>query len=183
MNVPRLHGLVLAGGRSSRMQRDKAAHRIPRRRNAARRRDEAAGRPRGARLRLGARRISGTIPRARGTRTSSIAATSKAPSPASAPRSPATRTRPGWCSPATCRSSTRHTLDTLLLARDPNFDATAYRSSHDGLPEPLCAIYEPRAPRRRCTRRSPPAAIARANSSSTRTRSCSISPIRARSTT
>jgi molybdopterin-guanine dinucleotide biosynthesis protein A len=37
------------------------------------------------------------------------------------------------------------TLDTLLLARDPNFDATAYRSSHDGLPEPLCAIYEPRS--------------------------------------
>ena len=37
------------------------------------------------------------------------------------------------------------TLDTLLLARDPEFDATAYISSHDGLPEPLCAIYEPRA--------------------------------------
>ena len=31
------------------------------------------------------------------------------------------------------------------LARDPGFDATAFRSSHDGLPEPLCAIYEPRA--------------------------------------
>ena len=37
------------------------------------------------------------------------------------------------------------TLDTLLLARDPGFDATAFRSSHDGLPEPLCAIYEPSA--------------------------------------
>ena len=55
---------------------------------------------------------------------------------------------PGWCWPATCRSSMPRTLDTLLLARDPSFDATAFRSSHDGLPEPLCAIYEPaRAPR------------------------------------
>ncbi len=31
----------------------------------------------------------------------------------------------------------------LLRARDPGRLATAYRSSHDGLPEPLCAIYEP----------------------------------------
>jgi molybdopterin-guanine dinucleotide biosynthesis protein A len=37
------------------------------------------------------------------------------------------------------------TLDTLIAARDPARDATAFRSSHDGLPEPLCAIYEPRA--------------------------------------
>lgn len=37
------------------------------------------------------------------------------------------------------------TLDTLLAERDPAADATAFRSSHDGLPEPLCAIYEPRA--------------------------------------
>jgi molybdopterin-guanine dinucleotide biosynthesis protein A len=37
------------------------------------------------------------------------------------------------------------TLDTLLAARSTGEDATAFRSSHDGLPEPLCAIYEPRA--------------------------------------
>jgi len=30
-----------------------------------------------------------------------------------------------------------------LLARRGNHPVTAYRSSHDGLPEPLCAIYEP----------------------------------------
>jgi molybdopterin-guanine dinucleotide biosynthesis protein A len=35
------------------------------------------------------------------------------------------------------------TLRQLLRARDPRRIATAYRSSHDGLPEPLCAIYEP----------------------------------------
>jgi molybdopterin-guanine dinucleotide biosynthesis protein A len=35
------------------------------------------------------------------------------------------------------------TLEHLLRARDPARDATAYLSSHDSLPEPLCAIYEP----------------------------------------
>jgi molybdenum cofactor guanylyltransferase len=37
------------------------------------------------------------------------------------------------------------TLTHLLRARAPDRMATAYRSSHDGLPEPLCAIYEPRS--------------------------------------
>jgi molybdopterin-guanine dinucleotide biosynthesis protein A len=35
------------------------------------------------------------------------------------------------------------TLTHLIAARRPQHLATAYRSSHDGLPEPLCAIYEP----------------------------------------
>ena len=34
------------------------------------------------------------------------------------------------------------TLRTLIAARQANALATAYRSTHDGLPEPLCAIYE-----------------------------------------
>lgn len=37
------------------------------------------------------------------------------------------------------------TLDTLIRERDPGSDATAFKSTHDSLPEPLCAIYEPRA--------------------------------------
>lgn len=37
------------------------------------------------------------------------------------------------------------TLQNLIARRDPARVATAYRSSHDGLPEPLCAIYEPSA--------------------------------------
>ena len=71
---------------------------------------------------------------------------------------------PGWCSPATCPCSMRATLEHLLRARDPRRAATAYRSSHDGLPEPLCAIWEPRtrAATRRVRRRR--AATARANS-------------------
>ena len=36
------------------------------------------------------------------------------------------------------------TLRALLDGRDPDRDATAFDSAHDGLPEPLCAIYEPR---------------------------------------
>jgi len=35
------------------------------------------------------------------------------------------------------------TLEHLLKARAAHRQATAYRSSHDGLPEPLCALYEP----------------------------------------
>lgn len=35
------------------------------------------------------------------------------------------------------------TLAALIAARDPTRAATAFRSSRDGLPEPLCAIYEP----------------------------------------
>lgn len=35
------------------------------------------------------------------------------------------------------------TLEFLLRARAPERLATAYRSSHDRLPEPLCAVYEP----------------------------------------
>lgn len=35
------------------------------------------------------------------------------------------------------------TLQQLIAGRDPQRLATAFRSSHDGKPEPLCAIYEP----------------------------------------
>ena len=37
------------------------------------------------------------------------------------------------------------TLQHLIAHREAAKVATAYRSSHDGLPEPLCAIYEPGA--------------------------------------
>jgi molybdopterin-guanine dinucleotide biosynthesis protein A len=37
----------------------------------------------------------------------------------------------------------RDTLTYLIESRRPDRVATAFRSSHDGLPEPLCAIYEP----------------------------------------
>lgn len=37
------------------------------------------------------------------------------------------------------------TLNALVAARDVSRDATAFTSAHDGLPEPLCAIWEPSA--------------------------------------
>jgi molybdopterin-guanine dinucleotide biosynthesis protein A len=36
-------------------------------------------------------------------------------------------------------------LSQLLAERDPAASATAFRSAHDGLPEPLCAIWEPKS--------------------------------------
>jgi len=36
-----------------------------------------------------------------------------------------------------------HTLQQLVDARDVLVDATTFTSRHDGLPEPLCAIWEP----------------------------------------
>jgi molybdenum cofactor guanylyltransferase len=36
-------------------------------------------------------------------------------------------------------------LAQLLAERDPAASATAFRSTHDGLPEPLCAIWEPKS--------------------------------------
>ena len=40
---------------------------------------------------------------------------------------------------------TADVLKHLIAHRDPNAVATAYRSAHDDLPEPLCAIWEPSA--------------------------------------
>ncbi len=37
----------------------------------------------------------------------------------------------------------RQTLDYLLASRKPDEPLTAFRSNHDSLPEPLCAVYEP----------------------------------------
>jgi molybdopterin-guanine dinucleotide biosynthesis protein A len=37
------------------------------------------------------------------------------------------------------------TIARLLTERDASALATAYRSTHDGLPEPLCTVWEPRA--------------------------------------
>ena len=38
-------------------------------------------------------------------------------------------------------------IEELMRRRDPSALATAYKSAHDGLPEPLCAIWEPSAAR------------------------------------
>ncbi|MEO8016883.1 MAG: NTP transferase domain-containing protein [Pseudomonadota bacterium] len=144
MNVPRVHGLVLTGGRSSRMKRDKAAIKF---RAGETQLDSAMKMLEGrvARAYVSVRADQQNDPaRARYARIIDRGDTEGPIAGISAAL--ASYPDAAWLVIA-CDLPflDGQTLDTLLLARDPSFDATAFRSSHDGLPEPLCAIYEPRA--------------------------------------
>ncbi len=144
MNPAPLYGLVLAGGRSSRMQRDKAA--IEYRRGETQL-DAAMAllTPRVARAFISVRPDQREDPaRAkypqiadRGNVQGPIAGISAAF---------AAHPDAAWLVLA-CDLPflDAHTLDALLASRDVTRDATAFKSTHDGLPEPLCAIYEPHA--------------------------------------
>jgi molybdopterin-guanine dinucleotide biosynthesis protein A len=136
-----LYGLVLAGGRSTRMQRDKAALEYAGRSQLERavelltplvegvyvsvRPDQTADplRARFAQI-VDSGEVEGPI-------AGILAAQSRRPDAA-------------WLVLA-CDLPLldEETLAHLVRARRPERQATAYRSSHDGLPEPLCAIYEP----------------------------------------
>lgn len=136
-----LYGLVLAGGRSTRMQRDKAALEYAGRTQLERAvelitplvervfvsvRPEQTGDP--LRARFAQIVDSGE---AAGPIAGIIAAQARHPDAA-------------WLVLA-CDLPLldQRTLEHLLRSRHPQRQSTAYRSSHDGLPEPLCAIYEP----------------------------------------
>jgi molybdenum cofactor guanylyltransferase len=146
MNAPPapLYGLVLAGGRSTRMQRDKAAIEY----QPGETQLDAAVKllaPRVERVFVSVRaEQSGERARAgyaqivdRGDVEGPIAGISAAL---------AEHPQVAWlvlaCDLPFLDAAT---LDQLIAARNSAGDATAFRSSHDGLPEPLCAIYEPRA--------------------------------------
>jgi len=143
MNAP-LYGLVLAGGRSSRMQRDKATLEY---RPGESQLDAA--------VRLLTPRVTKTFV---SVRPDQRADATRAAYPQIVDRGDVEGPIAGisaalgefpdaaWLVLA-CDLPflDARTLDTLIAARDPAGDATAFRSSHDGLPEPLCAIYEPRA--------------------------------------
>jgi molybdopterin-guanine dinucleotide biosynthesis protein A len=144
MSIPRIYGLVLAGGRSSRMQRDKAA----------------------IEFRAGETQLDAAM-KLLGTRVTKAFVSVRADQKDDPVRSryPHIVDRGDIEGPIAGISAAfsiyadmawlvlacdlpfldEATLDTLLLARDPSYDATAYVSSLDGLPEPLCAIYEPGA--------------------------------------
>ena len=144
ISAPPLYGLVLAGGRSTRMQRDKATIEY---------------RPGETQIDTAMKLLSGRVAQAflsvRGdqredpvrARFEQILDRGGVEGPI-AGISAAFAAHPGsaWlvlaCDLPFLDAAT---LDTLLGARAPDLDATAFRSSHDGLPEPLCAIYEPRA--------------------------------------
>lgn len=138
-----LYGLVLAGGRSRRMQSDKAALAYGARPQLAEAFDLLARHvPRafvsvrpdqgGDALRAGYPQVVDG-PDGRGPIAGIIAAQAQHPDAA-------------WlvlaCDLPFLDDAT---LATLVARRDVGRLATAFRSRYDGLPEPLCAIYEPRS--------------------------------------
>jgi molybdenum cofactor guanylyltransferase len=144
ISAPPLYGLVLAGGRSTRMQRDKATIEY---RPGETQIDTAMNllRDRVARVWLSVRRDQVNDPvRARFEQIVDVGGVEGPIAGISA----AMAAHPGaaWlvlaCDLPFLDAAT---LDTLIASRSTDSDATAFRSSHDGLPEPLCAIYEPRA--------------------------------------
>jgi molybdenum cofactor guanylyltransferase len=144
MNAPApLFGLVLAGGASSRMQRDKAAL-------------EYHGRPQlDCAFDLVSQVCAATFVSVRPDQREDAA---RARFPQIVDRQPGigpiagisaallTHPKAAWLVVA-CDLPflTEATLRHLIARRDPAKLATAYRSAHDNLPEPLCAVWEPRA--------------------------------------
>ena len=143
MSAP-LHGLVLAGGRSTRMGHDKAALQYAGRSQLER--AFALLEPLVTRCFVSVRDDQRNDPlRARYPQV--VDAASGLEGPAAGIVS-ALRAHPqaAWVVVA-CDLPflDAGTLQHLIARRDPTRLATAFRSSHDALPEPLCAIYEPAA--------------------------------------
>jgi len=136
-----LHGLVLAGGRSTRMKRDKAAlayHGEAQLEHAwrllaphvAQRFVSVRADQQHDPLRAGYPQITDSIADA-GPAAGILAAFEAQPDAA-------------WLVLACdLPHLDARTLAHLVAQRDATRPATAYRSAHDGLPEPLCAIWEP----------------------------------------
>jgi molybdopterin-guanine dinucleotide biosynthesis protein A len=138
-----LYGLILAGGSSSRMRRDKAALQY----RGESQLDRA--------FELASRHLSNVFVSVRADQTAD---------PTRAQRPMIVDSIPGQGPIVGIRSAlaafphvawlvlacdlpylSDAALVQLLRERDVNGLATAYRSTHDGLPEPLCAIWEPAA--------------------------------------
>jgi molybdopterin-guanine dinucleotide biosynthesis protein A len=139
-----LYGLVLAGGRSTRMRRDKATIEY---------------RPGETQLDAAMKLLEGRVARAFvSVRADQAGETTRAHHPRIVDRGGLEGPIAGISAAFAEHPSVAwlvlacdlpfldaRTLDSLIGARDGANEATAYRSSHDGLPEPLCAIYEPHA--------------------------------------
>jgi molybdenum cofactor guanylyltransferase len=141
--VPPLYGLVLAGGRSTRMRRDKAALTYGGRSQLER--AMALLTPHVARAYVSVRADQTAEPlRARFAQISDTRANLGPIAGLLAAQ--ALHPEGAWlvlaCDLPLLDDAT---LAHLLRARAPARVATAYRSSRDGLPEPLCAIWEPRS--------------------------------------
>ena len=143
MSIPPIYGLILAGGASKRMQRDKAAL-------------EYQGKTQLARaFELASRHVNKVFVSLRADQTSDptraqwpmIVDSSEGEGPVVGIRSAlAAHAEVAWLVLA-CDLPflSDAAIEELLRRRDPGAFATAYKSAHDGLPEPLCAIWEPAA--------------------------------------
>jgi len=143
LSDPPVYGLILAGGSSSRMHRDKAALKY----RGSSQLDRA--------FELAGRHAPEVFVSVRANQTSDPARASRpmivdsiaGEGPIVGIRSAlAAFPRVAWLVLA-CDLPflTDAAVEYLLRERDPASLATAYKSAHDGLPEPLCAIWEPPA--------------------------------------
>lgn len=143
MSVGRVYGLILAGGASKRMQRDKAAL-------------EYRGKTQLTRaFELASRHVGNVFVSIRADQTADptrahlpmIVDTAEGTGPIVGIRSAqAAYPEVAWLVLACDLPFVSDAaLAGLLRRRDPSALATAYKSAHDGLPEPLCAIWEPSA--------------------------------------
>jgi molybdenum cofactor guanylyltransferase len=143
MSARTLYGLVLAGGSSTRMQRDKAAL-------------EYLGRTQLDRtLELARRHTAQAFVSVRAAQTEDptrsrhamIVDSVAGEGPIAGIRSAfAAHPQAAWLVLA-CDLPflSDAVVESLLRERDSSVFATAYKSAHDGLPEPLCAVWEPAA--------------------------------------
>jgi molybdopterin-guanine dinucleotide biosynthesis protein A len=140
---PEVYGLILAGGSSSRMHRDKAALEYHGKAQLERACELASRHVSQVFVSVRANQISDPTRARRPMIVDSVAGDG----PAAGIRSAfAAYPHAAWlvlaCDlPFLSDSALSH----LIGERDPTRLATAYRSAHDGLPEPLCAIWEPAA--------------------------------------
>lgn len=140
-NAAPVYGLVLAGGRSKRMQRDKATLEYQGANQLARAMELLASRVPRAFVSVRPDQVNDPVR----MRFAQVVDTAEGLGPiAGIVAAQALHPQAAWLVLA-CDLPflDAKTLDHLLQARQPALQATAYRSSHDGLPEPLCAIYEP----------------------------------------
>lgn len=141
MSEPRaLFGLVLAGGASRRMGRDKAALAYRGRTQLERTFDLVARHT--DRAFVSVRREQAADP-ARAGYPQIVDAIEDAGPIAGIAAAQAAHPGVGWLVVACDLPFLDDAALELLVARRGTHPITAYRSSHDGLPEPLCAIYEP----------------------------------------
>jgi molybdopterin-guanine dinucleotide biosynthesis protein A len=138
-----IHGLILAGGSSSRMQRDKAALHYQGRSQLDRVFDLAARHV--PKVFVSVRADQAADP-ARLNRPMIIDSVEGGGPIVGIRSALAAHPNHGWLVLA-CDLPfiTDATLSQLLRERDTAGLATAFRSAHDGLPEPLCALWEPAA--------------------------------------